>query len=73
MDDHARYSAAFEQVRWLCTQDQQVIYNQIQDILEHNYNLMMTTDWTTYSTDRVQQQINKLFVGTQDQPTAGEF
>jgi hypothetical protein len=69
MDDHARYSAAFEQVRWLCTQDQQVIYNQIREILEHNYNLMTNTDWTMYSIDRVQQRINKLFVGIQDQPT----
>jgi hypothetical protein len=64
-DDTARYSAAFEQVRWLCTQDQQVIYNQIRDILEHNYNLMMNTDWTMYSIDRVQQQINNLFVDIQ--------
>jgi len=72
-DDTARYSAAFEQVRWLCTQDQQAIYNQIYDILEHNYSLIMNTDWTMYSIDRVQQQINKLFVGTQDQPTVDEL
>jgi hypothetical protein len=72
-DDTARYSAAFEQVRWLCTQDQQTIYNQIYDILEHNYSLIMNTDWTMYSIDRVQQQINKLFVGTQDQPTVDEL
>jgi hypothetical protein len=59
MNDRARYSAAFEQVRWLCKQDQQVIYKQIRDTLEHNYNLMMNTDWTTFACKQVQQIIDK--------------
>jgi hypothetical protein len=73
INDRARYSAAFEQVRWLCEQDQSVIYNQIRDILEHNYNLIINTDWTQYSVNFVQQRINQLFVGTQDRPTADEL
>ena len=56
-----RYNQAFEQVRWLCKQDQADIIQRIQPILEHNYELLMNTDWTTYSTDRIQQLINKLF------------
>jgi hypothetical protein len=64
-----RYAKAFEQVRFLCSQDQSTILEQARPILEHNYNLIMNTDWTVYSIDRVQQQINKLFVGIQDPPT----
>jgi len=60
-DDIERYTQAFEQVRWLCEQDQADIIQQAQPILEHNYNLLMNTDWTTYSSDRVQSIINKLF------------
>ena len=58
-DDTKRYSAAFEQVRYLCNQNQQVIYNQIQDVLEHNYDLMMNTDWTTFACKQIQQIIDK--------------
>jgi hypothetical protein len=59
LDDHARYSAAFEQVCWLCNQDQEVIYDRIRDILEHNYNLIMNTDWTTFACKQIQQVIDK--------------
>lgn len=58
INDQDRYTAAFEQVRRLCDQDQQVIYNQIQDTLEHNYNLMMNTDWTTFACNQIQQIID---------------
>jgi hypothetical protein len=58
-DDTERYSAAFDQVRYLCNQDQQVIYNQIHDTLEHNYNLMMNTDWTAFACKQIQQIIDK--------------
>lgn len=61
-DDNQRYTQAFEQVKYLCNQPQEIILQQAQPILEHNYDLIMNTDWTMYSVDRVQQQINKIFV-----------
>ena len=60
-DDQARYAAAFEQVRYLCGHPQAEILERIRPIVEHNYNMLMNTNWTRYATDRVQQKINLLF------------
>jgi hypothetical protein len=40
-----RHQAAMEQMRWLCQQDQAQILNQARPIIEHNFNLLYTTDW----------------------------
>ena len=40
-----RHTAALEQLKWLCDQDQSKIIEQIKEITDHNYNLMMTNDW----------------------------
>jgi hypothetical protein len=53
LDDRERYAAAIEQVRWLCEQEQQEIYSKIKDIVEHNHRLLMSRDWTTWSSDQV--------------------
>jgi hypothetical protein len=50
IDDDKRLAAAFEQVKYLCSTPQEQILNQVHDILEHNYNIMMSTDWTLYAT-----------------------
>jgi hypothetical protein len=60
LDDSARYYAAMEQVKFLCNTDQLEIYNQAQEILEHNYNLLMATDWDKVALDQIQQKINSL-------------
>jgi hypothetical protein len=57
-DDTARYTAAFEQVKKLCSMDQQEVYKLIQPIVEHNCKLIMTRDWTDYSIDGIQRVIN---------------
>ena len=57
-NDRARYAAAFEQVKILCSRDQQEVYNTIKPVLEHNYNLIMTTDWTQYAADQIRERIN---------------
>ena len=59
-NNEQRYAAAFEQVRWLCNQDQQRIFEQIRPALEHNYNLMMNTDWTKFAVDQIQPKINSV-------------
>jgi hypothetical protein len=53
LDDTDRYTAAFDQVKRLCTMNQQQVYNQIRDIVEHNHKHIMTTDWVQYSADRI--------------------
>jgi len=60
LDDVARYSAAMEQVKFLCNADQVKIYNKTKDILEHNYNLLTATDWNKVVIDQIQQKINSL-------------
>lgn len=53
VDDNARWSAAFEQVKRLCSQDQLVVFDQIRPIVEHNYNVCMNTDWANYTKRRI--------------------
>jgi hypothetical protein len=57
-NDRERYSAAFEQVKALCNRDQQEVYNIIKPTLDHNYNLIMNTDWTQYAADQIRDCIN---------------
>lgn len=45
LDDTRRWTAAFQQVEKLCSMDQETVYTQIQDTVEHNYQLLMNTDW----------------------------
>jgi len=60
VDDDARYHAAMEQVKFLCNTDQVQVYNKAKDILEHNYNLLTSTDWDKQARDQIQQKINLL-------------
>jgi hypothetical protein len=59
-DDEARYCAAFDQVKFLCQADQEEIYAQAKEILEHNFNIVMTRDWTQYTADRITRIVQKL-------------
>jgi hypothetical protein len=52
-DDTARYTAAFAQVKYLCNQPQQEIFARARDILEHNFDIAMNRDWTTYTADKI--------------------
>jgi len=44
-DDQARWASAFDQIEYLCTQDQTVILEKIRSVVDHNYDLMTRTDW----------------------------
>ncbi|CAB4129172.1 hypothetical protein UFOVP112_270 [uncultured Caudovirales phage] len=57
-NDEERYAAAFEQAKRLCNLDQGYVYNMVQPALEHNYNHIMSTDWTQYAADQIQRVIN---------------
>ena len=58
IDDNRRYAAAFEQVKKLCTMDQQEVYDLIRPVTEHNYELMMSRDWVGYAAEGIQRSIN---------------
>ena len=45
-DNKTRWSQAFKQVEYLCNQPQQEILQKIQPILEYNYNLFVSRDWS---------------------------
>lgn len=40
-----RWNHAFDQVKYLCEQDQEKILDQIKPIVEHNYKLFVSRDW----------------------------
>jgi hypothetical protein len=40
-----RYEAAMKQVEWLCQQNQTKILKKVMPIVEHNFTVMMTTNW----------------------------
>jgi hypothetical protein len=40
-----RFQKAFDQVLYLCNQEQTIILDQIKEITEHNYNLLVSKDW----------------------------
>jgi hypothetical protein len=60
VDEDARYHAAMEQVKFLCNTDQVQVYDKAKDILEHNYNLLTSTDWDKQARNQIQQKINLL-------------
>jgi hypothetical protein len=45
LDDETRWTRAFEQIEYLCSQPQEAILQKIQPVLEHNYNLFVGRDW----------------------------
>ena len=57
-DDESRYTAAFEQVKLLCSRPQHEIYDLVRDRVEHNYRLIMQRDWTKYAYDKIQRLID---------------
>ena len=57
-DNYKRYQAAFERVRRLCDMDQIEVYHAVQDVLEHNHQHIMQTDWTRFASDRIQKRLD---------------
>lgn len=61
-NDNDRYAAAFEQVKQLCNKDQAEVYQLIRPMLEHNYNHIMTTDWTMFAAKQINQVLDQQLV-----------
>lgn len=60
IDDHKRYSMAFDQVKKLCSMPQQQVYERIQDVVEHNHQLLMTRNWTQWPAGKIEAVINSV-------------
>jgi hypothetical protein len=58
-DHHERWQAAFEQVKLLCDLDQLTVLHKIQPRVEHNYQLLMNTDWIQLTLNQVQEKIDQ--------------
>jgi len=56
-DNHKRFAAAFEQVKYLCSQPQLEIFEKIQPIVEHNYQHIMNTVWTTQAAKQIESML----------------
>lgn len=56
-----RVEGVLRQCRYLYTQDQQKIYEQAAPIVEHNFNLLMSTDWQREMIDNVCGKIKSYF------------
>lgn len=46
--DYERWKLALDQLAWVCQQDQSSILAQVKPITEHNFNLLMDTDWHSW-------------------------
>jgi hypothetical protein len=44
-DLHQRMETAWTQVEWLCAQDPEHVYRELYDVLQHNRQHFLTTDW----------------------------
>ena len=44
-DLHQRMETAWTQVEWLCAQDPEHVYRELHDVLQHNRQHFLTTDW----------------------------
>lgn len=55
-DDQDRWNAAWHQVEFLLGQDSELIKQKSQAIIQHNRNLMLTTDWAA----PIKQHVNEI-------------
>jgi hypothetical protein len=58
-DAETRWRLAFEQVRYLCGQDQTQILERARPIVEHNYARVMSKDLSLETLDKIQQLISQ--------------
>lgn len=55
MSPVTRYNRAFEQVKYLCSIDQNAVYKNIHDTVTYNYNLITSVDWIKFTNDKIKE------------------
>lgn len=63
-DNQQRWTAACEQINWLCNQDQATILQKIRPIVEHNFTVMMSTNWHLKFVEGIEVRVGKLLQQT---------
>ena len=59
-DPRVRFDLAFEQIEYLITQPQEEILSSIKDIVEHNQQLMLNTEWMYNCSNKITQWYQNL-------------
>jgi hypothetical protein len=59
-NEEKRWAMAFDQIKFLCSVDQIDILNNIKDIVDHNFKLLMETDWTKLAIDQMLTNVKNL-------------
>jgi hypothetical protein len=62
-DDYVRWRQAWAQVEWLKSQPQAKILEQIRPIVEHNFGVMMTTNWYQTFSSQLEQDFARIVNG----------
>jgi hypothetical protein len=57
-DGTKRWSAGLDQVRYLCSVEQEDILARVRETVDYNHDLVMNTDWTQYANNIIQQKID---------------
>lgn len=60
-DNKTRWNAAFDQVRWLCEQDQTEILSACKPVLEHNFHKIWNDDFKIPALAKIQGLIDKFY------------
>lgn len=63
-DNNFRWQAACEQLRLLSKQDPEKILKKIQPVVDHNFNIMMTTDWMHSYITQLEADVDKILQRT---------
>ena len=62
-DDYVRWRQAWAQVQWLKSQPQARILEQIRPIVEHNFGVMMNTNWYQTFNSQLEQDFARITHG----------
>jgi len=62
-DDLVRWQRAWDQVMWLKSQPQARILERVKPIVEHNFQVMMTTDWYGQFSQQLEQDFARIAHG----------
>ena len=58
-----RWDRAWEQMCWLADQPQEQVLEQIRPIVEHNFTVMMQTNWASNFRQELEQDIVRIIAG----------
>ena len=63
IDDLVRWQQAWNQIKWLSEQPQELILEQIRPTVEHNFEIMMTTNWYAQFNQQLEQDFARTIAG----------